>query len=213
MQHLVHGVETGTDGEGISRTSLGRSIHLLILDARILQFSQESIHEDILPGEHQRRKHRVVIIPAPAFAQQIRILHRAVGIHLATNGIYTHLLQAVDKGREVIAVETGIHAAHTIYIAMEHTLLDGSRIFQLGFKLIGPAQLVQRRDGRKELHRASRAHQLALIVLVDAGVILQVPNHDTHLRSFKHLAFQQIVDTHLHRLRPRQSQRIGSQRV
>ena len=94
---------------------------------------------------------------------------------------------------------------------MEHTLLDGSRIFQLGFKLIGTAQLIQRRDGGKELHRASRAHQLALVVLVDAGVSLQVPNHDTHLRSFKHLAFQQIVQAHLHSVRPRQG--VGSQAI
>ena len=213
MQYLVHGMETGTDGKGIGRTGLGRGIHLLIFDACILQLSQETVHEDVLAGEHQWRKYRIIIIPAPAFAQQCSILHRTVGIYITSNGIHTHILETVDKCRQVITVETGIHTSHTVNITRQHTVLDGSGIFQLSLELIGTAQLVKCGDGSQELHRTCRAHQLSFVVLVDAGISIHIPDHDPHLRRLKHLTFQEFADTYLHRFGPRQLQCISSQGI
>ena len=66
--------------------------------------------------------------PSPS---QCRILHRTVGIYITPNGIHTHILETVDKCRQVITVETGIHTSHTVNITRQHTVLNGSGIFQL----------------------------------------------------------------------------------
>ena len=117
MQHLIHCMETGTDGKSISRTRFYGRIHPFVENTYILQFCQKSIHKDVLTGKYQWRQHRIVIIPAPSFAQQISILHRTVCINTATDGVDAHLLQPIGKGCHIIAVKTGIHATDTINIA------------------------------------------------------------------------------------------------
>ena len=211
VQYLVHRMETGTNGERSLRTAFHGCPETSIEDARILQLAKESIHKQVFPSEHQWREHRVVIIPAPSLAQEVVVLHRAVGIDAALDAIHTQFLQAGDERRHVVGVESRVHAAHAVDVAIEHAVLHRARIFEGGLKLIRAAQLIQCGNRRHEFHGAGRSHQLAFTEAIDARIRLQVPHHDAHLRGLKHLAFQQIVQAHLHSVRPRQG--VGSQAI
>ena len=181
VQNLIHRMESGTDRKGTRRASLLRSPEAGIFDALLTELGKKLIHKDVLALEYQWRKHRIIIIPAPAFTQQISILQRAVGIDAATDGIHSHFLQTIDKCRHIIAVETGIHTAYTIDITRQYSILNGTGIFQSGFKLVRTAQLIERRNGSQEFHRTCRTHQLSFISLIDTRVSRQVPDHQSYL--------------------------------
>ena len=68
LHDLIHGVETSTHREGALRTALHLRRVGLEHDACILQSVDETIHKPILAGKDQRRKHRIVVVPAPALA-------------------------------------------------------------------------------------------------------------------------------------------------
>ena len=53
MQNLVHGMETGTDGESTCRTALHGSSGTGIEDTSVLQLGEKSFHENILASENQ----------------------------------------------------------------------------------------------------------------------------------------------------------------
>ena len=53
VQNLVHGMETGTDGESTCRTALHRSSRTRIEDTCILQLGKKALHENILASEYQ----------------------------------------------------------------------------------------------------------------------------------------------------------------
>ncbi len=213
VQYLVHGVEAGTQRESTRRTSLLRRAEAGVLDADVTELGEETVHEDVLSGEHQRREHRVVVIPAPSLAQQVGILHRTVGIYAATDGVHAHLLQTVGESRQVVGIEPRVHTADAVHVAREYSVLYRARVFQLGLELVGSAQLVEGGDGGEEFHRTGRAHQLAFTVAVDAGVCLQVPHHQSHLRGLEHLRLQEFADAHLYRLRPGQPECVGGEGV
>ena len=213
VKDLIHRMEAGTHRECTGRTTLDRSSKARIINARIFQLGQESVHEIILSTKYQRRKHRVVIIPAPPLAKQVGIFHRPVGIDVSLYAIHPHVLQTGHEGSHIIRIKTRVHATDAIDVTFEHMIFHSPRIFQLRFKLIRAAQLIKSRNGSYQLHGTGRTHQLALTKTIDTGICLQVPHHDTDLRSLKHLAFQELVDTFLHRLWPRQSQCIPSDRI
>ena len=109
------------------------------------------------------------------------------------NTIHAHIFETGDKGGHIIIIETRVHTPDAIHVALEYPLINRARIFQGRFKLVRTTQLIERCNRRHEFHGAGRTHQLALTEAVDAGICLQVPNHDTHLRSFKHFALEEFV--------------------
>ena len=191
LHHLVHDLIHGVEARAHRKGTLRTAFHLrrvgLKHDACILQPVDETIHKPVLSGKDQRRKHRIVVVPAPALAQEIGVLHRAVGIDAATDGVDTHVLQTAHKSPHVVVVESRIHAAHAVHVAVEHALLYLARVLELRLKLIRAAQPVEGCDGCEQLHRAGRTHELTLAMAIDARVGLQVPHHDGNLRSLEHI--------------------------
>ena len=191
LHHLVHDLIHGVEARAHRKGALRTAFHLrrvgLEHDACILQPVDETIHKPVLSGKDQRRKHRIVVVPAPPLAQEIGVLHRAVGIDAATNGIDTHVLQTAHKSPHVVVVESRIHAAHAVHVAVEHAFLYLARVLELRLKLIRAAQPVEGCDGCEQLHRAGRTHELTLAMAIDARVGLQVPHHDGNLRSLEHI--------------------------
>ena len=198
---LIDGVETVHDAVGI----LWLTPHAdgaREREARASQGFEKLIHEYILPLKDERREHGVVIVPAPAFTQEIRVFHRAVGIEIAPYRVNTHLVQSLGEGLHVITCEARIKAPHAIDVAVERRGVDPPCVAQLRLKLIAAAETVEGRDGRDRLHRGSRTHELTLIVTEDGRVGVKVIDHDAHLRGLEHVALEQLFDLRLHVLWP-----------
>ena len=97
-------------------------------------------------------------------------------------------------------------------VTMQRVIVDGSRIGQLSLELIGAAQAVNGGNGREQLLRRSRPHELAVVEAIDGRVGIQVPNHDSRLRGLQQRRLHQLVELGAHRLFPRQ-QRVDNQGV
>ena len=136
-------------------------------DARLAQLSAEAVHEHILAADEQRRERRVVVVPAPSLTEAVAVLHRPVGIDIATDGVHAHLAQCLNESPQVIAVEPRVEAAYTVDIPTQHAGVDFARVAQFSLKLVTAAETVQGRDGGDDLQRGSRTHELPLVVAVD----------------------------------------------
>ena len=145
----------------------------------------ETLEQQIVAVDEQWREHRVVVVPAPTFAQRVGTLHRTVGHESATNGVDAHTSHALDKGVEVVTVETRIHTTDAMEVAMQRVVVDGSCIGQLGLELIGAAQTVDGRNSCEQLLRGGGSHELAVVEAIDGRVGIQVPNHDSSLRGLQ----------------------------
>ena len=202
-EYLVDGVETADDAVGVLWfASLAEDTRHD--DARLAQLSTEAVHEQILAADEQRRERRVVVVPAPSFAEAVAVLHGQVGIDIAADGVHAHFAQCLYKSPQVVAIEPWVEAAHAIDIAMQHTGVYFARIAQFGLKLVAAAETVQGCDGGDDLQRGGGAKELPLIVAVDGRVGIEVIDHQSHLGSLEHVVAEQRVDSRLHVSRPGQ---------
>ena len=85
--------------------------------SRLAQFLFKTSEEIVMARHKKGREHRVVVVPAPTLAKQVGTLHGAVGKNASAYGVYTHRLYPVEKGLEVVGIETRVETANAIDVA------------------------------------------------------------------------------------------------
>ena len=142
-----------------------------------LKFTGETLKEVVLTAHEQRRETRVIVIPAPTFTKQQRVLHRPIGNNAATDGIDAGRANAVDEYLQVATVEGWIHAAHADEVAIKSVTDERATRAQLSGKRMIAAIEVEGRHSGHQLHRRCRAHALPVVMIVEGGVAIEVPHH------------------------------------
>ena len=169
----------------------------------------EAGHELIFPIYEQRSQLRVVVIPAPAFAQQVLLLEVAHGHQSPADGVHPKSLYALYKSLHVLAFKHGVHAAHTIDVARKHAVSHLALIAQSGAEFIVTPQLVDGRHSRKQFHGRGGPHGLLGIECIQRRVGRQVIHHQSELCPLQQRVLHQRVESCLDILRPRQFYRHG----
>ena len=97
----------------------------------------------------------------------------------------TQRTDAAHETVHIVVVEHRVHAAHTIDITQEHTVLYLARIVQRGAVLVIATQQVEGSHGCEQLHGGGRAERLFGTIGIDGGVGRKVVDHQSQLCTFE----------------------------
>ena len=131
LQNLLQGMSTRTEGKSLLRCGARRTgtIHC---NALITQALHQTTQELVLTVYEQRRQLWVVVIPAPAFAQEVFFLEIRDSHQITMNRVDAQGLDALHKGFHIPRLKHRVHATHTIEVTRKHTVLHFTRIAQRG---------------------------------------------------------------------------------
>ena len=204
VAHLHHAAEHLADGVRLHRQQPGTVRKLPVGSntvhryTRLRQLAAETVGEVILAIDKQRREHRILVVPAPAFPQPVAVLEGEVGIEIA---LYTRdAMIAYDTChlRQVRGREHRIHTAHAIEVAMQNEcgIVHFASAVNTCPEIVIGSEPVQGRNGSDTFHRGGRAQMEAFTELIDRYVIGQIPNHHTRLDCLQQRAAEYAVQPH-----------------
>ena len=164
-------------------------------DACTAQLTQETDGKVVLLVQQQRREHRILVVPAPAFAIEFVVLEGIVGHDIPTDGVNTQCLDRIDKRFQVVKAKAAIHTAYTIEVPHQRPCLgiDGTRIAQARLQLIVSPQQIKGGNGRDKFLSAGGTHTPPLMITEQARISREVPHHKSHLSRLQQRRLKDLI--------------------
>ena len=174
--------------------------------ALLPQTARQTVAELILPPHQKRRENRVLVVPAPAFAQSVAVFHRQVQTDVALYRVDAQCRYAVHYVADVAVGNGRVEAALAVDVAVERETVILSRISHPRLDAVAGAEPVHRRHRHHHLQRACRPQQLPGVKLEQGGVGSEVVYLHPHHRCVEYrCVLEYVVYTLQHVLRPGQS--------
>ena len=180
------------------------SVCPLILYALLVKRIEKLGHKPVSSIVKQGAQWRHVVVPTPSLAPLQGVFYGNVGSYLSRNAVNARFPQCRRKRTHIVVPEHRVHSPLYIHIAFKHRVFHRPFRVKRRFKTVRPAQLLQRRNGRKHFLRACRAHGLANVPRINQRIGCNVIHTYSRERSFKHGHSHKAVYALPHPFRPRQ---------
>ena len=137
-------------------------------------FDHESTEVRLVFGRH--------IVPAPAVAVEVGMLHAGIAENLAADAFDT---EVADGTCQFLEVGMGVHrveVAHHVEVALQRAVGgDGACVVRAGFEFMLRTQCAEGCDGSEHLLCGGRTHHLVSVVTPHGNVVGEVEHADAHM--------------------------------